>query len=123
MSKSHLSVAAKTAMILALAAGLSTELTGMAVSAETPPAPLRQFAQADAKPAGVGTVNSVDAAKRKLMISHGPIAALQWPGMTMAFAVAPEIDLGAITPGAKIAFTLVRGADGAYVIDQIRPAE
>jgi Cu(I)/Ag(I) efflux system periplasmic protein CusF len=123
MSKSHLSGAAKTATILALAAGLSAELTGMVVAAETPLAPSRQSAQADDKPSGVGTINSVDAAKRKLMIAHGPIAALQWPGMTMAFTVAPEINLGALKPGAKIAFTLIRGADSAYVIDQIRPAK
>ena len=45
------------------------------------------------------------------------------PPTHMAFAVAPEIDLGAIKHGAKIAFTLIRGADGSYVIDQIRPAE
>jgi Cu(I)/Ag(I) efflux system membrane protein CusA/SilA len=45
------------------------------------------------------------------------------PATHIAFAVAPEIDLGAIKHGAKIAFTLIRGADGPYFIDQMRAAE
>src|SRR5215213_10191194 len=30
-----------------------------------------------------GTVNSVDAAQRKINLNHGPIPALGWPSMTM----------------------------------------
>jgi Cu/Ag efflux protein CusF len=78
------------------------------------------MAQAE-KPAGAGVLNSVDPAKRSLNITHGPIAALHWPGMTMDFHVAPGVDLSALKPGAKIVFTLGRGADGLYAIDEIKP--
>jgi Cu/Ag efflux protein CusF len=78
------------------------------------------IAQAE-KPGGEGTLNAIDAAKRKLNITHGPIAALNWPGMTMDFTVAPGVDIGALKPRGKVKFTLGRGADGAFVIDEINP--
>ncbi len=71
---------------------------------------------------GSGTVNSVDAAGHKLNISHGPMPAIGWPSMTMDFAVAPTIDLGAIQPGIRVNFTIEQGTGGTYVIQSIRPA-
>ena len=78
-------------------------------------------AQVD-KPSGQGKVNSVDAAARMVNMSHGPVAALKWPGMTMDFPVAPGVDMSALKPGEKVGFTLSKGADGAYMIDSIKPA-
>jgi Cu(I)/Ag(I) efflux system periplasmic protein CusF len=83
---------------------------------------LQMIAQAD-KPTGQGTLNSVDGAARKLNITHGQIAALNWPAMTMDFDVAPGVDLKALKAGSKISFTLARGADGMYVIDEVKPAQ
>jgi Cu/Ag efflux protein CusF len=65
-------------------------------------------------------LNAIDTGKRTLNIAHEPIAALHWPGMTMDFRVAPGVDLSALKPGATITFTLERGADGLYAIDEIR---
>ena len=79
-------------------------------------------AQAD-KPSGEGKVNSIDATGRKINMTHGPVAALKWPGMTMDFVVAPGVDLTVLKPGAKILFTLKPGADGMYMIDAIKPAQ
>jgi Cu/Ag efflux protein CusF len=79
-------------------------------------------AQAAEKPAGQGVIKSVDAGERKLVIKHGPIRALQMPGMTMPFGVAPDVDLSGLAPGAKVKFTLGRDATGIYVIDQISGA-
>jgi Cu(I)/Ag(I) efflux system protein CusF len=79
-------------------------------------------AQAE-KPSGQGTINAVDIAAHKLKMTHGPVTVLNWPGMTMDFGVAPDVDLATIKPGMKISFTLSRGADGQYVIDAIKPAE
>lgn len=73
------------------------------------------------KPSGKGTVNAVDATARRVNMTHGPIAALKWDGMTMNFDVAPGVDLGALKSGEKISFTLKRGDDGAYIIDSFRP--
>jgi len=78
-------------------------------------------AQAE-KPTGQGVIHSVDAAGKKLNMTHGPVAALKWPGMTMDFGVAPGVDLGALKSGQKVTFTLSRGARG-YEIDSIKPAD
>jgi Cu(I)/Ag(I) efflux system periplasmic protein CusF len=77
------------------------------------------LAQAE-KPSGVGVLNAIDTGKRTLNITHEAIAALRWPGMTMDFRVAPGVDIAALKPGAQIVFTLGRGADGLYAIEEIR---
>lgn len=77
------------------------------------------LAQAE-KPAGVGVLNAIDPGKRKINVTHEPIAALHWPGMTMDFRVAPGVDLDALKPGSRISFTLGRGVDGLYAIEEIR---
>ena len=100
---------------MALAVGLIS-LSGAASAADG----RMVVAQAD-KPAGKGTINTVDAAARKLNMTHGPIPALKWEGMTMDFVVAPGLDMTGLKPEAKVGFTLGRAADGMYVIDTIKP--
>lgn len=68
---------------------------------------------------GVGKVNTVDAAKRTVNVTHQPILALGWPDMTMDFAVGEGVDLSVLQPGAQIDFALVKGADGIYMIDSL----
>lgn len=59
-----------------------------------------------------GTVQSVDAAAQTVTIAHGPVAALQWPEMTMTFK-APKVDLAAIKPGDEVSFEFTStGMDG-----------
>jgi Cu(I)/Ag(I) efflux system periplasmic protein CusF len=69
-----------------------------------------------------GTVNSVDAAQRKINLNHGPIPALGWPSMTMDFAVAPSVDLSRIKPGSRVEVSLEKGKDGMYEIKSVQPA-
>jgi len=71
---------------------------------------------------GTGTVNSVDASGHKINLTHGPIPALGWPGMTMDFAVAPAVDLRALKPGTRVDFTLEQSDGGNYQIQSIKPA-
>jgi Cu/Ag efflux protein CusF len=94
----------------------------LAVLAPARAADAMVVAQLD-KPTGQGTINAIDAAGHKLNITHGPVAALKWPGMTMDFGVAPAVDLGALKPGSKVVFTLTRGAGGMYLIDSIKQAD
>lgn len=68
-----------------------------------------------------GTVNSVDAAQRKINVNHGPIPTLGWPSMTMDFAVAPSVDLSRIKPGSRVEFSLEKGKDGMYQIQSVQP--
>ena len=70
-----------------------------------------------------GKINSIDTAGRTLNLTHGPIDALGWPGMTMDFAVLPSIDLGALKAGETIAFTVAQTPDGTYAVDSVTPVK
>lgn len=80
-----------------------------AATAETPAA----TAAASATTASAtGVVESVDPAARTVTIAHDPVATLQWPAMTMTFQ-APDVDLGAIEQGDRVAFEFTSsGMDG-----------
>jgi Cu(I)/Ag(I) efflux system membrane fusion protein len=69
-----------------------------------------------------GTVKRLDPAAGKVMISHGPVASLDWPPMTMGFAVRDKALLERLVPGQAIEFRFVED-EGGYVIDEIRPIE
>jgi Cu(I)/Ag(I) efflux system protein CusF len=71
---------------------------------------------------GTGIVNSVDASGHKINLTHGPIPALGWPGMTMEFAVAPAFDLRTLKPGTRVDFTIEQGDGGNYEIKSVKPA-
>jgi Cu(I)/Ag(I) efflux system periplasmic protein CusF len=71
---------------------------------------------------GTGTVNSVDESGHKINLTHGPIPALGWPGMTMDFAVAPAVDLRTLKPGTRVDFTIEQGDGGNYEIQSVKPA-
>jgi len=70
---------------------------------------------------GTGTVNSVDAAGRKVNLAHNAIPSIGWPAMTMDFAVAPSVDLGSLKPGTRVDFMMMQGSGGMYVIQSITP--
>lgn len=64
------------------------------------------------KASATGTVKVVDAAAGKITISHGPVAALKWPAMTMAFKATPA-QLVSVHVGQKVDFEfLSTGMDG-----------
>ena len=69
-----------------------------------------------------GTVKKVDAAKRTVNLSHGPIPAVNWPAMTMDFAVSSEVDLSQVKPGQNVEFTM-RGSGMNYTITQVKPKQ
>ena len=68
-----------------------------------------------------GLVNSVATDPPTLNLSHEPIPELGWPTMTMAFAVADDVDLAAVAPGQSLRFALTEGANG-HVITAIDTA-
>ncbi len=70
-----------------------------------------------------GRINAIDTANRTVNLTHGPIEALGWPGMTMDFAVLPSIDLGALKAGETIAFTVAQTPEGTYAVDSVTPAQ
>lgn len=70
---------------------------------------------------GQGTVNGVDTKAGKVNLSHGPIASLNWPAMTMGFPVKDAAMLDGIQPGMKVDFELEQ-AGGGYRIVSIKPS-
>lgn len=59
---------------------------------------------------GTGVVMAIDSAAGTVTIQHGPIAAIGWPGMTMAFKASPSTMLKTLKVGQKIGFDVSIGA-------------
>jgi Cu(I)/Ag(I) efflux system membrane fusion protein len=81
-------------------------------------------AGATAKGAGhqaEGTVDGVDAATGAITLSHGPVASLKWPSMTMEFKAANPSLLPALKPGAKVSFEFIERQPGEWVITSVKP--
>lgn len=55
-----------------------------------------------------GVVKAIDMESKKVTIEHGPIAALNWPAMTMRFTITPQTQLSDIKAGDKVAFSFVQ---------------
>ena len=70
----------------------------------------------------IGTVESVDAAQRKIKLNHEPIPAFNWPAMSMEMTAAKSVDLGKAKPGTKVKFTLEKGMDGTYTVKSLEAA-
>jgi RND family efflux transporter MFP subunit len=69
-----------------------------------------------------GKVVEVDAKTQSVTISHGAVASLKWPAMTMDFALANSALLKGLKPDAAIAFEFVERGKGEWVITKITPA-
>lgn len=99
-------------------ASLKTALTRLDAAAAADPA---AQAAAVASHVGKGRVTAIDAKSARLTIEHGPIATLNWPGMTMGFAVKDAALLAGIQPGQQVEFEFAEAGDD-YVISRIVPA-
>jgi Cu(I)/Ag(I) efflux system protein CusF len=93
----------KTFLIGALAAALAS--AGLAAPARAHQG--ETHAQAPQTAEGEGVVRSIDARANTVTIAHGPIAALGWPAMTMAFSVHAAEMLDGVAVGARVHFTLM----------------
>ena len=58
-----------------------------------------------------GTINSVDAETGMANITHGPIADIGMPGMTMDFALAGDVDPAGLPVGQETGLLLMQGPD------------
>jgi len=71
---------------------------------------------------GEGSVEAVDLAQASVSLTHGPIASLKWPGMTMDFHVKDPALLRTLKPGQSISFEFVAETGGEYNIVRVQPA-
>ena len=72
--------------------------------------------------AAEGTVESVDSSAGSVSITHGPVATLKWPGMTMEFKVKDRALLQGMKAGAKIRFEFTEQAPGEWMVVRSSPA-
>jgi len=72
---------------------------------------------------GQGTVESVDPRAGSIEISHGPIASLKWPAMTMEFKVKDRAMLQGLAKGQAVQFEISEQAAGEFVIERVAPAD
>lgn len=94
---------------------LLTPLTANAVAAPASPA-----ASAAKVGKGTGTITALDPRAGTVTIKHGPIPAIGWPAMTMAFRASPPALLKNLRAGQRVAFTAKAQGMNAQVT-AIRP--
>jgi Cu(I)/Ag(I) efflux system protein CusF len=114
-----------TSLALAALAGCNDRQTA-AVPAQTPPgatAPVAApAASADSRAmqaTATGTVESIDAAAGRIVISHGPVPALDWPAMTMGFRATPD-QAASVQVGQQVEFAFTTDA-GTSTLTRIAP--
>jgi Cu(I)/Ag(I) efflux system membrane fusion protein len=98
---------------------LKAALSGM--SEATPPiaTPSSPAAQKSVGHQGQGVLEAIND-DGTVSITHGPIASLNWPGMTMDFALANSSLAAGIKPGSAISFEIVERKQGEYVITKLQ---
>ena len=95
-------------------------------------AALGGFAAAGAPPAAAkggavshqasGRLDAIDARAGSVTVTHGPVASLKWPGMTMDFMLANPALTEKIKPGSAIAIEFVERKPGEWVITKMDAA-
>ena len=66
-----------------------------------------------------GVIDSMDASSGKTVISHEPVASLNWPRMTMEFVAVRADLLAGLRPGEHIGFEFIERKPGEWVITRI----
>jgi Cu(I)/Ag(I) efflux system protein CusF len=72
---------------------------------------------------GHGVIESVDAQKASINITHDPIPALGWPAMTMDLPVTDQVDLSGVKAGDTVDFKILLGSDNVYRVTEMAPAQ
>ncbi|MDD9724540.1 copper-binding protein [Roseovarius sp. SK2] len=67
------------------------------------------------------TVNSIGDGTAN--ITHGPIAEIGWPAMTMDLPVLDDAEIGDVEDGDEVMMMLEKGEDGMYAIRALMPKE
>ncbi|MGA8392790.1 MAG: efflux RND transporter periplasmic adaptor subunit [Burkholderiaceae bacterium] len=105
---------------------LKAAISGFSSAPPAVPAKAERVSGAGAAAKGAGhqaegTVDGVDAGTGAITLSHGPVASLKWPSMTMEFKAANPSLLPALKPGAKVSFEFIERQPGEWVITSVKP--
>ena len=63
-----------------------------------------------------GTIKAIDNERHTVTLAHGPVAALQWPSMTMAFKTEPG-QLDNLQVGDKVAFEFLYESGESKIVN------
>lgn len=66
-----------------------------------------------------GVVKAVDPANGKVTLDHGPVKSLNWPAMTMTFAVKDKMLLDKLTAGKKVKVEFTQEGND-YVVTSVK---
>lgn len=73
--------------------------------------------------AGNGVIQSLNPQRRQVTIAHGPIPELNWPAMTMTFAVRDPAMLRGFSRGDRVNFAVRHQAEGgSFLVERISKA-
>lgn len=70
-----------------------------------------------------GRVESLDPTKHSVVLTHGPVASLHWPAMTMPFKLADPVMAENLVPGQSIQFEFVEPGPGEWIITRTQPLQ
>jgi Cu(I)/Ag(I) efflux system membrane fusion protein/cobalt-zinc-cadmium efflux system membrane fusion protein len=104
---------------------LKAAIAGFGAAATDAPAQAGGMGSMSSNPVGhqaEGKVEEWDAKTQTVTISHGPVASLKWPGMTMDFALAHSGLQKDLQPGAAVRFEFVERGKGEWVITKATPS-
>jgi len=94
---------------------LKAALGGFAAPAGSAPATTGKAVSHQA----TGTLDAIDAKAGSVTVTHGPVASLKWPGMTMDFVLANPSLTERLKPGSAIAIEFVERQPGEWVITKM----
>ncbi|MDK9703033.1 MAG: efflux RND transporter periplasmic adaptor subunit [Sulfuritalea sp.] len=94
---------------------LKAALGGFAPASEGAPAATGKTVSHQA----TGTLDAVDVKAGSVTVTHGPVASLKWPGMTMDFMLANPSLTEKVKPGSAIAIEFVERKPGEWVITKL----
>ena len=98
-------------------------LTGLLDRLSRGRSPAAQQPPQDGLIQGRGIVKTVEAASDRITLDHEPLAAINWPAMTMTFPVKDGSLLRGRKPGDRVTFAFQRPGQGQVpVIERIAPA-
>lgn len=68
-----------------------------------------------------GEVRRISKDSNKITLRHGPIKSLDMPPMSMVFTVRDPALLDRLKVGDQVEFSVIKDADGSFVVTAIRP--
>ena len=111
---SLLSAMCASSFALAQSGGMTHDhmnMQGMDTARPAPDAPARA-----ARHQATGVVKAIDPANGKVKLAHEAIKSLDWPAMTMNFAVTDKALFDKLTVGKKVEVELVKQGPGYAVV-------